>query len=168
MDLGVRSLDEVVELAYHRKIISEELYVEYVANYTQEKINEFINAFIQNDLTRWDFVQFPITIIDHRRLTQILVRLFPKTYQCTDPRSMEPLTNQFLVNLYEMVPSDFNKLLELMDRQSQVTFWKTIHIRCQKMLAQNRQPTQTMPLASNKPTADMVVRKRPSGRVLEK
>ncbi len=52
--------------------------------------------FIENNLKLWDFRRCKITIMDHRRLAEYLVRIYPQHYKICDPRSDDPNVKDFL------------------------------------------------------------------------
>jgi len=62
-------------------------------------------------IQKWNFKNSKFTIIDHRRLSELLVRVFPKMYKIGQPMAINKSINDFLVNLYELTWTDYNKLL---------------------------------------------------------
>jgi len=90
--------------------------------------------FVMNNIKAWNFKQIKITIMDHRRLAELLTKVFPKDYKIYFPASLNEDINEFLTNLYELTPLDYHKLLETLDATSKTTWWKTIQIRYQKYM----------------------------------
>lgn len=72
--------------------------------------------------------------MDHRRLSELLVNLYPKEYIIYSPYSIQKDINDFLTNLYILSNSDYKSLLESLDSISGITFWKTFKIKYQRYL----------------------------------
>lgn len=73
------SLDEVVSYCHDKKLISEQFFMEYMASSDDSNIIHFIELFVKNKYKEeWNFRKYKITIMDHRRLAEYLVRIFPQ------------------------------------------------------------------------------------------
>ncbi len=51
-----------------------------MSHISTEKLKLFIDLFISCQLSKWSFDEIKFTLFDHRRLSEMLVRLFPKEY----------------------------------------------------------------------------------------
>ncbi len=70
--------------------------------------------------------------MDHRRLSELLVNLYPNEYVIYSPQSIQKEVNDFLTNLYLLSSQDYKSLTESLDQISGVLFWKTFKIKYQK------------------------------------
>ena len=70
--------------------------------------------------------------MDHRRLAEYLVKIYPKDYKICKPLSINPNIHEFLENLYGLTSNDYKKLLDTLDMQSKITWWRTMQIRYQR------------------------------------
>lgn len=81
--------------------------------------------------------------MDHRRLAEYLVKIFPQNYKICTPDSINPGVKEFLENLYGLTPQKYAKLLESLDAESKVSEWKIIRIRYQKY---DKIPVKILPI----------------------
>jgi hypothetical protein len=150
INVAALSLDEVVGYCRVKNLISDEFYIEYVAASSEDNISYFIDLFIKNNLRLWNFDNFKITIMDHRRLAEYLVRVSPHEFKIGTPHNANPNVKDFLENLYGLNQQKYRKLLESLDGESKVAEWKSVRAICQKYAsapANALQSTKPAPIA---------------------
>lgn len=58
--------------------------------------------------------------MDHRRLAEYLVRIFPNQYKICTPDALNLNVKEFLDNLYALPSIKYKKLLDSLDAESKV------------------------------------------------
>ncbi len=110
------------------------MYVEYVKRTTPEMNIKFAQLFLDGRTKEWDYEHMKITLIDHRRLSEVLVKSFPEHYVIYQPQALQKDIHDFLFNLYLLTANDYYTLLESLDANSGVDFWNSFKIRFQECL----------------------------------
>lgn len=72
--------------------------------------------------------------MDHRRLAEVLVKVFPSDYIIYQPEALQKEINDFLANLYLLTSDDYNTLLQSFDEISNVSFWGSFKIKYEEHL----------------------------------
>lgn len=92
----------------------------------------FAKLFLDGKTDEWDYEHLKITLFDHRRLTEVLAKNFPKDYVIYQPHALQKDVHDFLFNLYLLTATDYKAMLESIDSSSGVDFWEGFNIRFQK------------------------------------
>jgi hypothetical protein len=129
IDLGVLSIEEVTEHCYDHRIIPINVYFEFVKAVTPDCAKDFIELFKANKLEVWNFKAIKITILDHRRLCELLARLFPQQYKIGRPLALDNEICIFLNTLYDLTPQNYRLMTDAIDGISKLTFWQTVRER---------------------------------------
>lgn len=93
---------------------------------------KFAQLFLEGKTDEWDYEKLKITLFDHRRLADVLVKTFPKDYVIYQPNALQKDVHDFLSNLYLLIATDYKAMLESIDANSGVDFWESFNIRFQK------------------------------------
>jgi hypothetical protein len=115
-----------VEEVYKKKLISELLYKEFIAHHTLNDITEFLSKFYTGRLHQFNYEKIKFTLLDHRRMSEILLHLFPGEYEIGEVRNSHPDINSFMAKMYEMEGGDYYHLFIKIDRISKVRWWSKI------------------------------------------
>lgn len=79
-------------------------------------------------LHQFDFDKIKFTLLDHRRMSQLLINLYPKHYYTGKVHSTDPNAAPFLKSLYEMNGEEYYRLFTKIDKISKIKWWSKILI----------------------------------------
>jgi hypothetical protein len=165
IDLGVCSLGELVDQAHGCGIISNELYFEFVNSYNDESLCKFIHCFVNDELGNWNFFTHKISIADHRRLAELLLRLSPEKYALYHPQALNNSINEFLLRIYELPPEDYQIMMGCIDSLAKYSWWKPIRVKYEHLLRDSPTAQGTLKIETGKvnekkpPSKDVAIKK---------
>lgn len=128
------SLAELVDQAHGSGVISNELYFEFVNSYNDESLCKFIHCFADDELGSWNYSTHKISIADHRRIAELLVRLSPDKYTLLHPQALNHSINEFLLRIYELPPEDYQIMMGCIDGYAKYSWWKPIRVKYEHLL----------------------------------
>lgn len=77
IDLGVWNVEEVLEECYKHNIIPLHLYNQHINTNGHLQIRRYLERWMQGELQLFDFQKTSFTLLDHRRLSELLLHLHP-------------------------------------------------------------------------------------------
>lgn len=92
-------------------------------------MKKFLNLFTHNTLQQWNFRANKITILDHRRLSELLCKLNPKRYKICTPLALDKQISGFLTSLYGLSIEEHQAMLNVVDGISRVDIWRILEVR---------------------------------------
>ena len=81
-------------------------------------------------MEKWNYTRNKITPLDHRRLAEYLVHVNPKRYKIGAPLALDEEFCSFLQSMYKLSQERYRYMLEVMDKISGLTVWKSMRIKC--------------------------------------
>jgi hypothetical protein len=126
--LGKATLRDLVCEIYSKQFISEALYADFSGKHSFGDVLAFIDKFYAGKLHEFDFQEIKFTLLDHRRISELLVNLFPAEYSLGPPESPHPKVREFLERMYDLSGEDYYNLYYKIDNISRVKWWGKILI----------------------------------------
>lgn len=100
----------------------------------------FLSRFKEGKLHHFDFKTHPISILDHRRLSELLYNLHTDIYYKGPCRHSNPELYDFLINLYELPANHYFQLYNKVDSISHIEWWKELmKIHDEKLMEKDRE-----------------------------
>lgn len=136
IDLGSYTLIKLVEEVYNRGLISEQLFKGFKENHSPYYTKDFLTKFENKTLTKFNFKQIQITPLDHRRLSELLVNLYPTNYVCNYSSLPKDQSQSFIISSYELTPKQYFEIYLQIDKISDIAWWSQIMTRYQERIHQ--------------------------------
>lgn len=73
--------------------------------------------------------------MDHRRLSEWLLQLFPTHYSIGEPLALDSEISLFLKSMYDLPAQDYKHMLTIIDKLSKTQLWRNLQIKFGKMKA---------------------------------
>lgn len=104
------------------------MYADFTASHSFSHILTFISKFYAGKLHEFDFQTIRFTLLDHRRISELLINLFPTEYFLGPLDSPHPKVLEFLEKMYELSGEEYYNLYYKIDNISRVKWWGKILI----------------------------------------
>jgi hypothetical protein len=78
-------------------------------------LDEFIKKFTAGKLATFDYKNIPFTLLDHRRLSELIFNLYPEKYYIGEIYSENVEVFNFLVSCYDLQSDMYYKLYKNID-----------------------------------------------------
>jgi hypothetical protein len=79
-------------------------------------------------LHHFDYARFKFTLLDHRRIVELFVNLFPVEYAVGEVGSADGEVQNFLEKMYDLSGEEYYRLYTKIDNISKVKWWGKILI----------------------------------------
>ena len=124
LNLGMMPLMDLVGIMASEGLISKKLCSHYMRNESNGLTKEFLLKFENGKLDSYDFKAMPFTLLDHRRISELLIKLYPEKYTIGRIGSMRRDIHKFLHGIYELSTKLYYDLYRNVDRVSKITWWQ--------------------------------------------
>jgi hypothetical protein len=115
VDLGVWGLDEVLEECYNRDLIPLAVYNQFINRNGHLQIRRFLEAWQGAELTTVDFKRTTFTLLDHRRLSELLIYCYPQFYTLGSIEALHSDVKEFISATYRLNSDDYVESYLLLD-----------------------------------------------------
>jgi len=123
VNLGALSLLEVLEVLKDEGLLKESLYTKFASVHCSIDISDFLKKFSEGDLASFNYKVTPFTLLDHRRLAELMSNLKPESYYLGEIISISKEVQNFLVSLYDLSSEKYHKLYKNIDETSKIGWW---------------------------------------------
>ncbi len=90
---------------------------------------KFVDKWLNCELHIFDFKRTCFTLLDHRRLSELLLHLFPKKYTLGTYEALHHDVKEFITKTYYLSNDDYVQAYLLLDEISECTWWSDIKLR---------------------------------------
>lgn len=87
------------------------------------QIRRFLEAWQGGELAGFDFKRTYFTLLDHRRLSELLLHCFPTQYTRGSIDSLHPDVKEFIAATYRLNSDDYTEAYLLLDEISECSWW---------------------------------------------
>jgi hypothetical protein len=126
IELGRKSLKELVSFMAEEGIIHRKLNYEFKKNFVPSSIPDFVRKFTASQLEDFDFQRFPITVLDHRRLAELCVLLRPEKYSIGEIGTEDQKLDVFVRTMYDEPASEYTRVCNRVDDISKLIWWREL------------------------------------------
>jgi hypothetical protein len=104
---------------------------------TKQIIKDFIECWTQLKMHEYDFKKTPFTLLDHRRLSELLLHFFPERYTIGSIDAFHVDEKEFLRKSYYINAEDYVKCYLVLDSLSGRNWWEELKARHRGTVHQN-------------------------------
>lgn len=126
VDLNKELLSGIVRLCRNEQLISDDLAHSFFTHHTTRLQKQYLECFNNRCLNRFDFSRAKINIIDHRRLTDMLVEHNSDVYVSVRPEAPFDYVKEvreFLSNIYALPAEEYKALLDEQVNKYYQSWW---------------------------------------------
>lgn len=113
---------------HKHELLPNDLVKNYTSKHSNADIFDFISKFKSGKLRKFDYASFPFTLLDHRRLAELLVSICPQDYCIEEVERSKDDAGEFLRNIYSLDSKEYYELYMKIDHTSKILWWSEIMV----------------------------------------